>query len=148
MVFEIENGNQSHMEILENNKNLLSLKEAAQLSGYSADYLGQLIRAGKIAGKQVYCNVQWMTTAEAVMDYKNKGKISSQGESLKSGWRKLSMELSTVSLFFKTFKSALPIFMLIILCSVLLVSFISNMYLNSISEKTNQNQNQKAEISF
>jgi hypothetical protein len=136
------------MEILEKNKNLLSLKEAALLSGYSADYLGQLIRAGKIAGKQVYCNVQWMTTSEAVMDYKNKGKNVDSGASFKSGWRKLAMEFDIVKLFFKTFRSAFPLFALILVCSILLVSFISNMYFKNINEKNYQSQNQKAEIKF
>lgn len=36
---------------------LISLKEAARISGYAPDYIGQLIRKGKIAGKQVYYNV-------------------------------------------------------------------------------------------
>jgi len=53
---------------------LITLKEASEISGYSADYIGQLIRAGKITGKQVYTNITWMTTAEAVVAYKNKGK--------------------------------------------------------------------------
>ena len=52
---------------------LITLKEASELSGYSADYIGQLIREGKIPGKQVYCNIAWMTTAEAVLDYKKSG---------------------------------------------------------------------------
>lgn len=47
----------------------ISLKEAAELSGYSADYIGQLIRRGKLPGKQVFSNVAWMTTEEAVIEY-------------------------------------------------------------------------------
>lgn len=50
----------------------ITLKEAAELSGYSADYVGQLIRQGKIAGEQVYANVAWVTTEEAVLSYLNK----------------------------------------------------------------------------
>jgi hypothetical protein len=51
----------------------ISLKEAASISGYSADYIGQLIRSGKLEGKQVFSNVSWMTTEEAIQDYlKNK----------------------------------------------------------------------------
>jgi hypothetical protein len=45
------------------------LKEAAKLSGYSADYVGQLIRAGKLEGKQVFSNVAWMTTEDAIQKY-------------------------------------------------------------------------------
>ena len=47
----------------------ITLKEAAELSGYSPDYLGQLIRCGKIPGKQVYANVAWVTTTHAVSAY-------------------------------------------------------------------------------
>ena len=47
----------------------ISLKEAAKLSGYSADYVGQLIRSGKLEGKQVFSNVAWMTTEEAIQKY-------------------------------------------------------------------------------
>ena len=47
----------------------ISLKEAAKISGYSSDYIGQLIRQGKLSGKQVYCNVAWVTTEKAVREY-------------------------------------------------------------------------------
>ncbi len=50
----------------------LSLKEASQISGYAPDYVGQLIRQGKLPGKQVYSNVAWVTTEEALRDYLNK----------------------------------------------------------------------------
>ena len=50
-------------------KKYISLKEAAKISGYSADYIGQLIRAGKLPGRQVYVNVAWMTTEDAVREY-------------------------------------------------------------------------------
>lgn len=56
-------------------KGYISLKEAAQLSNYSPDYIGQLIRAGKIRGEQVYSNVAWMTTEEEIDAYlKNKSR--------------------------------------------------------------------------
>src|SRR5262244_1385185 len=50
-------------------KKYISLKEAARLSGYSSDYVGQLIRSGKLEGKQVFSNVAWMTTEEALQKY-------------------------------------------------------------------------------
>lgn len=53
---------------------LISLKEAAEMSGYTSDYLGQLIRGGKLEGKQVFSNVVWMTTREAVTEYLKKDK--------------------------------------------------------------------------
>ena len=51
------------------NREFISLREAAEISGYSSDYIGQLIRGGKLEGKQVYTNVSWVTTEEAVRVY-------------------------------------------------------------------------------
>lgn len=50
-------------------KGYITLKEAAALTNYSSDYIGQLIRAGKIKGEQVYNNVAWVTTEEEVLSY-------------------------------------------------------------------------------
>lgn len=47
----------------------ISLREAAKLSGYSSDYIGQLIRSGRLPGKQVFSNVSWVTTEEAIRAY-------------------------------------------------------------------------------
>ena len=55
----------------------ISLKEAAAMSGYSSDYVGQLIRGGKLPGKQVFSNVAWMTTEEAIYEYLENNKKSS-----------------------------------------------------------------------
>ncbi len=52
----------------------ISLREAAEMTGYSADYIGQLIRAKKLPGKQVFSNVSWVTTKEAVLEYAQKDK--------------------------------------------------------------------------
>lgn len=49
----------------------ITLKEAAQITGYTPDYIGQLIRAGKLEGKQVYSNVAWVTTREALEEYQS-----------------------------------------------------------------------------
>jgi hypothetical protein len=54
--------------------NFITLKEAADMSGYSSDYLGQLIRGGKLEGEQVYMSVAWMTTKEAVEEYVARSK--------------------------------------------------------------------------
>ncbi len=58
----------------ENSSKYITLKEASKMTGYSPDYLGQLIRKGKLAGKQVYLNVAWMTTEDAVREYLEKNK--------------------------------------------------------------------------
>lgn len=58
---------------------LITLKEAAKISGYAPDYIGQLIRKGKLPGRQIYCNVQWMTTREAVLEYLKRDKKEEAG---------------------------------------------------------------------
>ena len=59
---------------IEKQDGYITLKEAGERFGYSADYIGQLIRKGKIEGKQVYANVVWMTTPEAMEAYLLKEK--------------------------------------------------------------------------
>lgn len=58
----------------------ITLKEAAKISNYSPDYIGQLIRQGKIPGKQIYTAVSWVTTEDAVMDYVEKAKRAKRGD--------------------------------------------------------------------
>lgn len=108
---------------MQNDKNLISLKEAAKISGYSADYIGQLIRSGKIPGKQVYVNVAWMTTAEAVLAYKqgetsDKQDDGGMGNIFSRFKRRIGMELQILRLFFDNFRTAKSI------VAVLVVSFI------------------------
>jgi hypothetical protein len=62
----------------------ISLREAAQITGYSPDYIGQLIRAGKLHGKQVFSNVAWMTTKSALEEYAQKDRKQEKVE--KKGW--------------------------------------------------------------
>jgi hypothetical protein len=57
----------------------ITLKEAAKISGYAPDYIGQLIRSGKIEGKQVFSNVAWVTTEEAIREYAKRGKNGTKG---------------------------------------------------------------------
>jgi hypothetical protein len=91
----------------------ISLKEAAEISGYAPDYIGQLIRAGKITGKQVYTNVSWMTTEAAVLGYKNKSgqAIDAQadtGDFLGNFGRRIKLEIELLKQLSKTFKLFLP----------------------------------------
>ena len=62
-------------------QNYITLKEASKISGYSADYIGQLIRRGKLEGKQVYNNVAWVTTKEAIDNYLSSNQTSNQPSS-------------------------------------------------------------------
>jgi len=50
-------------------KGYITLKEAAVIANYSPDYVGQLIRSGKIKGEQVYSNLVWVTTEEEIQSY-------------------------------------------------------------------------------
>lgn len=52
----------------------ITLKEASERFGYSQDYLGQLIRKGKLEGKLVYSHVAWVTTPEAIEQYLSENK--------------------------------------------------------------------------
>ena len=127
-----------------NEKALISLKDAAKVSGYSADYIGQLIRAGKIPGKEVCCTVAWMTTVDAVMAYKNKGKADAKlsfKEKLANRGRILAMELGIIKLFFKTFKYSLPLLLVIIVSFSLLSFYIIYMILDKNIDNNSQNLN-------
>lgn len=64
-------------------ENYITLKEASKLSGYAPDYIGQLIRMGKLPGKQIYFNVAWMTTERALRQYMEKNKNGNGNLSLK-----------------------------------------------------------------
>ncbi len=127
-------------------KGLISLKEASKISGYSSDYIGQLIREGKISGKQVYSNIQWMTSAQEVINYKNIKKQKKSGILAKFDVqkRKLSMELNVFKLFFQTFKSSLPLILVIIVSFILFSYFMLYLSLGpktqEISSKTAENQ--------
>ncbi len=50
-------------------KGFITLREAADISGYAPDYIGQLIRGGKIEGEQVYSSVAWVTTEASLKTY-------------------------------------------------------------------------------
>lgn len=60
-------------ELKAKSRQQITLKEAARISGYAPDYIGQLIRKGKIPGEQVYSHVAWVTTEEALRLYMEGG---------------------------------------------------------------------------
>lgn len=77
----------------------ISLKEAAKISGYTPDYIGQLIRKGKLPGKQVYCTVAWMTTEEAIKQYIQKNQNGKENLSLKGRIVEKFQQIKTRTLF-------------------------------------------------
>jgi hypothetical protein len=53
---------------------LICLKEAAKISGYHQDYLGHLIRTGKLSGQKI--GRSWMTTKSDLNAFMQKGSDS------------------------------------------------------------------------
>lgn len=108
----------------EKQENWISLKEASKISGYSADYIGELIRKGKIPGKQVVCKVAWMTTREAILEYKEKqqkrektklGKKEKILEFLREIKRKILFQIEIFKIFWKIFGRYLVFFLFFVL---------------------------------
>lgn len=112
----------------------ITLKEASKLSGYSPDYLGQLIRKGKLSGKQVYLNVAWMTTEEAVTEYLGKNKPgvgkAGLGTTLKERSRQWIIAHSSGDAVIRLARRVIYIILaiLIILCLFLMWALIANMF--------------------
>ncbi len=138
-------------------KKLILLREASEISGYSADYIGQLIREGKIPGKQVCYTVAWMTTAEAVLEYKKRSKRKGavkKSSAIKDFFLKIKqrilIEFNILQLFFKTFKASLPVFIVLILSFFFLIFSLFYYYFdqNSVNRAVNLEKNQEKEISF
>ena len=132
------------MEI-KDNKKLISLKEAAKISGYSSDYIGQLIRAGKIPGKQVYTNITWVTTAEAVVDYKKhkngvKSKEEKKGvtQKLQFQLRRIKIQFNILRLFFQTFKAAIPLLVVLFLSFLVIGIFLVQTFISFPESKTQE----------
>jgi excisionase family DNA binding protein len=67
---------------MNNTEKYLTLKEAAQMSGYTSDYIGQLIRKGRLPGKQVYHSVAWVISKDDLDEYirLNQNGEKEQGE--------------------------------------------------------------------
>ncbi|HOX91240.1 MAG TPA: hypothetical protein PLG45_01555 [Candidatus Paceibacterota bacterium] len=85
-------------------KNMISLNQAAKISGYTQDYLGYLIRRGEI--KAVRTGRNWFTTEEQVREYIFKKKIRSEEFAIKeflSPRRVKKIILFTVATFFIVF---------------------------------------------
>ncbi len=53
----------------------INLKEASELSGYSADHIGSLIRTSKIIGHRLIGTSAWVTTEAAVLNYLRENTI-------------------------------------------------------------------------
>jgi excisionase family DNA binding protein len=67
---------QNSMEDIKTSLELLSLKEAAELTPYSADYLNLLARKGKIRARKI--GRDWLITKSDLFHYLRKQHIESQ----------------------------------------------------------------------
>lgn len=125
----------------------LSLKEASKISGYSSDYIGQLIREGKISGKQVYTAVSWVTTEEALKEYMEKTQKSKKergvGEKavdkLQQTGRRIMLDIKMA----KFFKGALYASIGFLTAFILFLFYVASV---SIDHKLEQNAVNKAQI--
>jgi len=71
------------------NQKYISLKDAAKITGYHSDYVGWLIRNGKIPGKKIYSGVCWSVSEDSIENFllkRNEKKISNLP--LTHFWRK------------------------------------------------------------
>jgi len=118
----------------------ISLKEAAEISGYAPDYIGQLIRQGKLPGKQVYKTVAWMTTEKALRDYLKKGTYQNAElgflSGLKMKYRRFRNNLSFEGELKKVFKAFFYLSIVLLVIIVLIVFYIFSISL----EKRLQNR--------
>ncbi len=112
----------------------ITLKEAARISGYAPDYVGQLIRKGKLYGRQVYMNVAWVTTEAAVQEYiKNQAggvtpPVGGAASGMLERWRAFENRMfseARLSVFLRTvlyLGLALSVALILLLISILAVS--------------------------
>lgn len=87
-------------------KKAISLNQAAELSGYTQDYLGYLIRQGEIKG--VKKGKTWFTTKEEIKDYLFKKKVCHQEFAVKeffSPSRTRKIIIATIIIFIGGFFS-------------------------------------------
>ncbi|MCL9972029.1 MAG: helix-turn-helix domain-containing protein [Candidatus Pacebacteria bacterium] len=99
-------------------KDEITLREAAELSGYSADYIGQLIRKGKLPGRQVYTNVSWVTTPEAIDAYMERSSGGAE-------WFDRYMSLERVQTLYQWVSGACIAFLLLFVVFLLYVLAVS-----------------------
>jgi len=66
---------------MESFKKVISLNQASQISGYSQDYLGFLLRKGELKGLKK--GRVWFTTEEEIKNYLFKKKIRNQELAIK-----------------------------------------------------------------
>lgn len=129
-------------------KEYISLKEASQISGYSPDYVGQLIRGGKLPGKQVFQQAVWMTTEEDLRSYlENKG-TSTNGVAEKSGpaeWAKRAFSKRKSAI--EAPRLAIRALYATVVVAVLLFLLLFYVFSSSVEQRLNEQAMQTVEAS-
>lgn len=141
------------------NSKFITLKQAAEISGYAPDYIGQLIRKGKLPGKQVYYNVAWMTTESDIRYYMARTSNQQKKQNWNEGlWEKIRELKARMFLEAQMTKMLKVFFYLVIALSVafcLLLFYVLSVNLDKRFEKkseapteTEQIQNTNSPITF
>ena len=92
----------------------LSLKEAAKISGYSSDYIGFLIRNGKIKGRKIPTQISWLVSGKEIEKYQ--ASKSQKLLSRKNQFPSFVVSLSRDKIFSTNWRLALTTF--IIFCFI------------------------------
>ena len=110
------------------------------MSGYTPDYVGQLIRSGKLPGKQVFANVAWMTTEEAVRSYveQKRGKSPAKEVTISSLLSSLQKEIESPRLV-----KRLSIALIVLSVGFMLLLFY--IFSTSLDQRLNQRAIQRLE---
>ncbi len=121
------------------NGEYISLKEAARLSGYSADYVGQLIRGGKLPGKQVFSNVSWVTTEKAILEYlrQERGEKKTSGAKTQGRLRdpQFLMRMYTIAVWAAAVVFVLFAFLIVHIVSLGIDHAINQKYLKDVLQR-------------
>jgi hypothetical protein len=140
-------------------KKLLTLKEASSVTGYSSDYLGQLIRSGKLKGEKVFCQVTWKIDIAELESYKknNNGvsgitesKKPRQSEIVKLNLRfsaylnRAKSELLFFRLLLRNIKTILPLITVFLFCFILFSFFALDLIFNTSKYNFYQPKNQNS----
>ena len=112
---------------MKKDKQYISLKEASEVSGYSSDYIGQLIRKGKLNGKQVYSSVAWTVEKNDLVEYLKQNRSS---ENTTDGNGKLTI-MSEISSYFTMERIGSWIFCTVIALMMIFVVFL--IYIMSVN---------------
>ncbi|OGD31418.1 hypothetical protein A3C91_04755 [Candidatus Azambacteria bacterium RIFCSPHIGHO2_02_FULL_52_12] len=122
-------------------KKQITLKEAAEISGYAPDYIGQLIRKGKIPGEQIYASVAWVTTEAAMRAYLLETRLRKErGEAIGGFLRRCAHWLARAGMAFGfagIARALLWLIIIIVLCFALILFSIFSVSLEKRIERQN-----------